>query len=142
MIDNSATSAITERYKKLLGRPPEQHELEHLARVKEVLGISDNDALWLVIMCLESYHTRLDTIPRQHERQFDVWYTKKEKLLDQQIQEQLQANINTLSDHVLQLAKREQLGLFRCSKTSFLMIIGLTACSFFLAGLVTAYFIL
>ena len=42
-------------FEKLIGRQPSDREVQALYRVKNALGIRDNDALWVVIMALESY---------------------------------------------------------------------------------------
>ncbi|WVK06413.1 hypothetical protein AB8807_22270 (plasmid) [Xanthomonas campestris pv. olitorii] len=42
-------------FEKLLGRQPTEREVQSLYRVKNALNIRDNDALWLVLMALESY---------------------------------------------------------------------------------------
>lgn len=39
--------------RKLLGREPTAPELEELLRVRDALGLRDNDALWLVLMSLQ-----------------------------------------------------------------------------------------
>ncbi len=44
-------------FEKLLGRQPSEKEIQNLYRVKNALNIRDNDALWLVLMALESYDT-------------------------------------------------------------------------------------
>lgn len=44
-------------FEKLLGRQPSELEVTRLYRVKSALGIQDNDALWLVLIALESYDT-------------------------------------------------------------------------------------
>lgn len=44
-------------FEKLLGRQPSELEVTRLYRVKDALGLRDNDALWLVLIALESYDT-------------------------------------------------------------------------------------
>jgi len=44
-------------FAQLLGRQPSEKEIQNLYRVKKTLGIRENDALWLVLMALESYDT-------------------------------------------------------------------------------------
>jgi hypothetical protein len=44
-------------FAQLLGRQPSEREIQSLYRVKNALNIRDNDALWLVLMALESYDT-------------------------------------------------------------------------------------
>lgn len=42
-------------FEQLLGRQPSDREIQGLYRVKTALGIRDNDALWHVLMALQSY---------------------------------------------------------------------------------------
>lgn len=42
-------------FERLLGRQPSEQEVQGLYRVKNALNIRDNDALWLVLMALQSY---------------------------------------------------------------------------------------
>lgn len=46
---------IENTFTKLLGRQPSEKEIQNLYRIKNALSISDNDALWQVLMALESY---------------------------------------------------------------------------------------
>jgi len=48
---------IEAAFATLLGRQPSEREVQDLYRVKNALNIRDNDALWLVLMALESYDT-------------------------------------------------------------------------------------
>lgn len=56
-------------FDKLLGRQASEKERQNLYRVKNALGIRDNDALWLVLMTLESYDTLLSKLPSQMHQQ-------------------------------------------------------------------------
>lgn len=59
-------------FEKLLGRQPSEKERHNLYRVKNALGIHDNDALWLVLMSLESYDTLFSKLPDQIHQQVIV----------------------------------------------------------------------
>lgn len=56
-------SDVTVAFEKLLGRQPSSKERENLYRVREALGIKDNDALWLIIIALEHYQTLYGRFP-------------------------------------------------------------------------------
>jgi hypothetical protein len=56
-------------FERLLGRQASEKERQNLYRVKNALGIRDNDALWLVLMTLESYDTLLSKLPNQMHQQ-------------------------------------------------------------------------
>ena len=42
-------------FERLLGRQPSEQEVQGLYRIKNALNIRDNDALWSVLMALQSY---------------------------------------------------------------------------------------
>ncbi len=46
---------LASTFARLLGRQPSEQEVQSLYRVKDALQIGDNDALWLVLMALQSY---------------------------------------------------------------------------------------
>ena len=48
---------VESTFKELLGRQPSDKEIQSLYRVKNALNIRDNDALWMVLIALESYDT-------------------------------------------------------------------------------------
>lgn len=50
-------------FEKLLGRQPSEQEVQELYRVKNGLNIGDNDALWIVLMALQSYETLYRRVP-------------------------------------------------------------------------------
>lgn len=60
-------SDLESSFSKLLGRAPNDEERQNLLRVKEALGIKNNDALWLILMALEHYDTRYNKLPREIE---------------------------------------------------------------------------
>ncbi|MGJ0397398.1 MAG: hypothetical protein ACR65U_14345 [Methylocystis sp.] len=51
-------------FEKLIGRAATETERRQLRRVKEVLGLRDNDALWLVIFALQYYDSLYRQFPR------------------------------------------------------------------------------
>ncbi|MBA4340880.1 MAG: hypothetical protein C0423_01875 [Methylibium sp.] len=55
-------------FARLLGRQPSDAERERLHRLREVLGLDGNDALWLVLVALQYHLTLFDAIPARIER--------------------------------------------------------------------------
>ncbi len=47
--------SVEEVFAKVLGRTPSEEERARLERLREALGIRDNDALWSVVLALEHY---------------------------------------------------------------------------------------
>lgn len=50
-------------FEKLLGRAPSDLEMARLVRVRDHLGIRENDALWVVLITLESYDAEFRRYP-------------------------------------------------------------------------------
>ena len=60
-------SNLDESFAKLLGRQPSDTERQNLYRVRDALGLKNNDALWLLIMVLEHYQNLYESIPERIE---------------------------------------------------------------------------
>lgn len=54
---------LDESFTKLLGRQPSDEERQGLYRVRDALGLKNNDALWLVLMALQHYQDQYERIP-------------------------------------------------------------------------------
>ena len=50
---------------KLLGRELSEEEQERLARIQDILGIADNDALWDILIALEYQRAFYETLPKK-----------------------------------------------------------------------------
>lgn len=57
-------STLESNFATLLGKQPSDKERQRLYRVKDALGLSNNDALWLIIMALEHYENLYARIPK------------------------------------------------------------------------------
>lgn len=51
------------RFTKLLGRQPSELEVARLVRIRDTLGIRENDALWDVLLALEGYDSGFRRYP-------------------------------------------------------------------------------
>ena len=56
-------SDLDDSFAKLLGRQPSDTERQQLYKVRDALGLKNNDALWLVLMALQHYDTLYAGIP-------------------------------------------------------------------------------
>lgn len=54
---------LDQSFEKLLGRQPGDAERQQLYRVRDALGLKNNDALWLVLMALQHYQNSYETFP-------------------------------------------------------------------------------
>ena len=57
--------SIEEAFAKLVGRQASQHERERLYRLRDALGMHDNDAFWSIVMALEHYDSFFRAYPEQ-----------------------------------------------------------------------------
>ena len=56
-------SDLDNSFAKLLGRQPSDAERKNLYRVREALGLKNNDALWLVLIALQHHQSQYEKIP-------------------------------------------------------------------------------
>lgn len=73
---------VERTFERLIGRQPSDKEIQNLYRVKGALEIQDNDALWLVLMALESY---------------DTLYRRYPAIIDAQLQKSLEDQRTTIA---------------------------------------------
>jgi len=57
-------SDLDDSFAKLLGRQPSDAERQSLYRVRDALGLKNNDALWLVLMALQHYQGQYEKFPQ------------------------------------------------------------------------------
>ena len=57
-------SELDDSFTKLLGRQPSDAERQQLYRVRDALGLKNNDALWLVLMALQHYQGQYEKFPQ------------------------------------------------------------------------------
>ena len=57
-------SELDDSFSKLLGRQPSDAERQQLYKVRDALGLKNNDALWLILMALQHYQDQYETFPK------------------------------------------------------------------------------
>lgn len=60
---------VEKSFAKLIGRQPSEAEVKNLYRVRDALGLKENDALWLVLIALESYDALYRRYPQMISEQ-------------------------------------------------------------------------
>lgn len=60
---NDGKHDVGDAFGKLLAREPDEAERAKLYRVRDALGVRDNDALWLILMALGHYETLYEKFP-------------------------------------------------------------------------------
>ncbi|MEI2781106.1 MAG: hypothetical protein V9H25_07520 [Candidatus Competibacter sp.] len=58
--------------RRLLGREPSGPELAEFVRVRDALGLRDNDALWLVLLALQHQRRQLERAIDDRRREFEA----------------------------------------------------------------------
>nr|WP_172689307.1 hypothetical protein [Pseudomonas fluorescens]ARJ57909.1 putative mobilization protein MobE [Pseudomonas fluorescens] len=91
---------IESSFKALLGRQPSDKEVERLYRVKNALNIRDNDAMWMILMALESYDTLYSKYPALIAGQVDVVIEKQRELIAEIVDAESKKALSTLSSAV------------------------------------------
>jgi hypothetical protein len=56
---------LEETFAKVVGRPASDAERQRLHRLRDALGVQDNDALWAIVMALELYDSFYRRYPEQ-----------------------------------------------------------------------------
>ena len=57
-------SELEESFSKLLGRQPSDTDRQQLYKVRDALGLKNNDAIWLVLMALQHYQGQYEKFPQ------------------------------------------------------------------------------
>lgn len=82
---------LEKSFAKLIGRQPSEAEVKNLYRVRDALGLKENDALWLVLIALESY---------------DAQYRKYPQLIGEQVQKAVEAQRSAIAAMAAQETRR------------------------------------
>lgn len=96
---------IESSFKALLGRQPSDKEVERLYRVKNALNIRDNDAMWMILMALESYDTLYSKYPALIAGQVDIVIEKQRELIAEIVDAESKKALSTLSSAVAQTSQ-------------------------------------
>lgn len=84
----------------LLNRQPSEKEVRQLYRVRDALNIADNDALWVVLIALESYDTLFRKYPEQIAQEMAAAVTEQKALLGSIAQAEAQKALGSLAESV------------------------------------------
>ena len=57
-------SELDDSFEKLIGRQPSDKERQQLYKVRDALGLKNNDALWLILIALQYYQDQYETFPK------------------------------------------------------------------------------
>lgn len=103
-------------FEKLLGRQPSEKEIQSLYRVKNALNIRDNDALWLVLMALESYDTLYRKYPAMISDQVGKILDEQRSTMAAIADAETKKALGTLADAVSKTSERVAVRLVDASR--------------------------
>ncbi|WP_321959544.1 hypothetical protein [Burkholderia cenocepacia] len=103
-------------FEKLLGRQPSEKEIQSLYRVKNALNIRDNDALWLVLMALESYDTLYRKYPVMISDQVGKILDEQRSTMAAIADAETKKALGTLADAVSKTSERVAVRLVDASR--------------------------
>lgn len=89
-------------FEKLLGRQPTEREVQELYRVKNALNIADNDALWIVLMALQSYDALYRRMPATIGEEVRKIVAEQRTLIAQTAQAETKRAFDSLAEAVSQ----------------------------------------
>ena len=100
MIDLDSTFA------KLLGRQPSDRERQNLYRVKDALDLQDNDALWAILLALETYDTMFRKYPEMVATRVTQTVDEVRVLMAEIAETESQKALGALADAVARTGER------------------------------------
>ncbi|VFR81079.1 hypothetical protein ISE1_2698 [plant metagenome] len=81
---SEADQPVETAFAKLLGRQPSAAEREQLYRVKSALDLQDNDALWMILIVLQSYDALYRRVPARIEAAAEQMLARHKSVMGQQ----------------------------------------------------------
>lgn len=97
---------MKDAFETLVGRPMSDAERQKLLKVRDALGIRDNDALWSLIIALEYYRSYHERIPAKLGAALDEALVKTKEVADSVIAASSQEALKKLSESVAGVAEK------------------------------------
>lgn len=91
---------LEKSFARLIGRQPSEAEVKNLYRVRDALGLKENDALWLVLIALESYDTLYRRYPQMISEQVQMSAEAQRAAIAAIADQETRRALGTLSDAV------------------------------------------
>jgi hypothetical protein len=99
-------SDLDDSFAKLLGRQPSDTERQNLYRVRDALGLKNNDAIWLVLMALQHYQTKYEEYPEKIAQAADKTLTNLKQTADATMKASAEQTKADLAKAVAEVAKK------------------------------------
>ena len=97
---NDVGQTVSTAFEKLLGRQPSVAEREQLYRVKSALDLQDNDALWMILIALQSYDALYRRVPARIEAVAEKMLATQQHLMSQQAEVEVKRAMGFLAQTV------------------------------------------
>ena len=115
---------------KLLGRQPSEREMQRLYRVKDALDLKENDALWLVLVALESYDTLYRKYPEMVSAQVSKSAEEQRRLIGAIADAETKRALGTLADAVAKTSETVALRLVQAKWLQWCAMASITLMAF------------
>lgn len=79
-------------FEKLIGRTVTEQEAARLQKIKEILGIQNNDAIWTVILILEYYDYTFKQYPEVISNQMNHLISEMHLIIKEELKLEIQRN--------------------------------------------------
>lgn len=89
---------ITSAFSKLLDRQPSQDELKRLVALKDLLQVQDNDAIWYILIALDSYNSLYKQYPKQINEEISEHINKVKFIIEDMVNLEANKTINSLTE--------------------------------------------
>lgn len=107
---------VERSFERLIGRQPTDKEIQSLYRVKSALDLSDNDAIWLILLALESYDTLFRRYPAMVSAEVRNTIEAQRAAMAAIADTETRKAINTLSDAVNRASEAVAVKLTRATQ--------------------------
>jgi hypothetical protein len=96
---------LRDAFTQLIGKQPSDAEVQQLYKVRDALGIKNNDALWLVLIALQYYEKQYEKFPRVIAKAAQDTLSNFKETADSVIEASAQAAKEDLAKAVAQAAQ-------------------------------------
>ena len=122
MTDNEDNDVLLSNFEKITGKQATDKERERLLHIRDVLHLKNNDAIWLMIMSLESYFVEFSHIPKRHLSELKKHYKDETSLLEKHIEQAHDNSINNIAERLETLCEKHHKTRLHSHKLTTLLL--------------------
>jgi hypothetical protein len=132
--ESRSEQALISAFENLLARKATDKEKLHLLRVKNALGLRENDAMWLILMSLEEYVYRFDQVSGKLREDTHALVEEHKGILDAEAVSAAQKAQEKIADA---LAKRVESTISQATQTKYMVSLAWSVIALVLLAVVT-----